>query len=1194
MNNLSQRVWTSSQKNAIESTGGSVLVSAAAGSGKTSVLTERVIKKVTNKSNPTDINNFLIVTFTNLAAQEMKSRISARLSQMITQNPSDLNLQRQKNLLKITQIGTIHKFCLNLVKENFYKLGMPPKFKIIKENELKTIKFKSMENTLNHFFDENSPAFKKVADLFSDEKNDNKLSNVIEQIYYFTRSLPFPEKWMQEKLDMYNPKNNAASIWESFVFEHAIQVMAELLEILNSAVALSKSNDITDKAYTKTLQDDINNINNALNTAKTKNLENTSQALNNIAFGTLKPIRDKTIAAEKQIIQEKRGIVKVSIKKLLDYFEFGTKNTKEDTKIIHEILSQTFKAVKYYADEIESMKLLKNAVDFSDLEHKTIELLTEEHDGKIVQSDLAKEISKKFTEVMVDEYQDINEVQSTIFKMITNGEKNIFMVGDVKQSIYGFRKSRPQIFLDKNSKYTLFDSQNPKYPAKILLGNNFRSSKKIIDGINFIFENLMSKKTAEIDYTEDERLIPGLNENDDKNTESAISIKILDDPESSDEAEAYEIAKTIAKMIGEKYQIVEHGNARPVEFKDFCVLLRNFSSHADVYAKVLYECGIPTYAESNEKFLGTTEIMNILSFLSAINNPLDDISLIASMVGPIFQFEMDKIADIRATDKNNGFYFNLKNFSENNPQNLKIKNFLDTLEHYRTLSTIMPCDELIEIIYSETGYFAICGSEKDGKLKKANLMAFLEYAGNFEKEYHNGLSGFLSLIREIKDKGEDLPAANISTEPENTVKILSVHKSKGLEFPVCILAGCSKKFKTDKSQIMIHPELGIGFKLKNQDGTIIRDNLIRKAISLKNKEENIAEEMRILYVALTRAKQKLILVASLNKVSSSIITKLASVDITKAISPFIIQTSSSFFDWILLCISKSNLRNKLCSAAEIPEFISQNPTKETLDWSIDVINSADDELTETTESSEQESEIKNNEEQENIIIDKVFLDTLNSRLEFNYSDTELSALPVKVSASELAGEEMAEKYIASSRPEFMNQKGITPLTRGNAMHKFVCYSDLKNLTFENAMQQAKSLKQRRFLTEREFNALNISAIKKFAASDLVKRISKSPKVLREHRFSVQIPASVIFTDLNLKSDRLIMVQGAIDCAFEENGEFVIIDYKTDIADNATEIYQKYEKQLKIYKYALEKIYSKKVKEIGIYSFYLGQYFGNAS
>ena len=1182
------RKWTAEQENAINSTSGSILVSAAAGSGKTSVLVERVIKQITDLDNPIDIDKFLIVTFTKAAAQEMRSRISARLSEMISKNPQNSHLHNQQIMLKCASLGTIHSFCASIIRENFYKLGISPKFRIAEESEISIIKNQAMEKTLNDFYEFQNHDFIYTANLFGNEKNDNSLSLIIEQIYDFTRSLPFPEKWMNNVCKMYeNITSVKDSPWGKIAVNFAKKSFTEVQKILSQIKTISSKNENIQKSYGEAIEKDLSEANSIMESLNIESWDKIAEKITQFSFSKFKPLRCKDCDFEKNVISEKRKYAKNLIENSKKYFTFSELGTINSSKKFKVVTKTLFEVTNYFCEEISYLKTIKNIADYSDLEHWTIKLLSKDTDsGEINPSDIAFEISNRYAEIMVDEYQDINEIQNTIFKLINNNNK-MFCVGDVKQSIYKFRHSKPQIFLGKKSDYRLYSKEENNYPAKIILGKNFRSNPKIIDSINFIFESIMSEEAGEIQYNDEEKLVPGIYKEETQNDECDINFSIIDtsqSQENSDILEADFIAEKITEMIHQKYKVIENGTERPITYSDFCILMRSSNAHAHIYASRLLEQGIPAWSETKEKFLDTSEISNIISILQTINNPVQDIPLISAMMSPIFGFNVDELSEIRESDRNNLFYFAVKKSSENGIK--KCTDFLEKINYWRKISCTVPCGELIEFIYQDTDYPALCLAKAKGEVKKANLELLVQYAEKFENQYHKGLSGFLDYIENIRQKKSDLEPASISSEYENTVKIMSIHKSKGLEFPVCIVAGCGKKFNFDKNKVIINSDFGPAMKLKNDEGTLQFDNLMRKAVFSQNQNEDISEEMRIFYVALTRAKQKLFLIASIKEPTKIIEKSLILTQDTDNISAFEVKNSSSFASWIILCMCQSTLRNKLCNIMNLNEYISEKNSKH-LNWDINLI-SPEPECSETLDNYEECAETQNSVEN----FDAAWRQIINDRFDFVYPYKEFINLPLKISASMMNQSGDWEQYTANSKPSFASEKNFTPAQKGTALHKFMCFANFKRATLNGVKSEINYLLSEEFLTVKESESLNVTQIQKFINSPLAKRILQSKKVLREQRFSVKIPPELLNKHAISEkiSDTFVVMQGALDCAFQENGKYVIVDYKTDKTENIKDLYEKYSTQLNLYKYALEKISEIKVKELIIYSFYLNESF----
>lgn len=1205
--NVLSRNWTQEQQNAIKATGGAILVSAAAGSGKTSVLVQRIIEQIVNPKNKIDIDDFLIVTFTKAAAQEMKNRIFVELSNIALKNPNDFNIQRQLMRLKYANIGTIHSFCSKMVKENFYKLGISPNFKIIEDEQSFEYKELAIKNTFNYFYSLNDKKFEKVLDVLSKEKNDFSLKKIIFQIYNFISSLAFPEKWMDERnKDMESAiKDIKSSKHVKTILENTKEKLefskhlnSEILEIVNSDEDIKKS-------CIETIEDDkriIMEIMSVLNSEESY-WDDISNYIKSVSFKRFCSTRNKEKAYLNKIIKFKRDYIKNNIKGFIDDFSFTEDEIVEHFKEIYDLQKTLFSIVEYFSKEYSTLKTAKNVLEFCDLERFALKLLCEYSDDKVVKSKTANDISEKFQEIVIDEYQDINELQDMIFKLVSKDRKNIFAVGDIKQCIYSFRNSNPKIFSEKKDSYEIYNPNKEKYPAKIILSKNFRSKSGIINFVNYIFENIMSKKVGEVDYGSEEKLNIGVNYSEIFNKDDAdVVFKMIDvDKQDGLKSEAREISKLITKMIAEGYQIYENGKLRAVTYNDFCILLRSANKNCNIYSQEFLENGIPFWSENKENFLKTSEIATILSILQVVNNPMQDIPLISSMLTPIFRFNIDEISGIRYIDINVPLYFAIKKSAE--AGNVKSKIFIEKIDLYRKMSNTMPCNEFIDYIYSETDYPAIVLSQKNGNVKKSNLIAFSEHAKKYEKQYKGGLSGFLKFIDTLKNSDLDLSPANRSSKNENTVKIMSIHKSKGLEFPICILAGCSKKFVNDTDSLMINKDLGVGMKLKSIDGTLKIDNIVRKSVVLKNSIQDLSEELRVLYVALTRAKQKLIIVSSDENILEKIDKKTSLLYGFQKINSSVVRDSKSFLDLFSLCFSKSNIENFLdvFSGIGFGAHLRKIRLKLDKDCSIDLeyINSCienenihnelkNEHFDLMSDTHEKIHELRLNINQKNIY------QNIKKRLEFKYPFKDFSSVPMRVSASIVSHLDNIGNFIANSKPSFLYKNSTSGVDVGNATHKFMYYANFEKISKYGVKKEIDFLYNGGFLNKSECHALCIQSLENFVNSNLFDRILNSEKVIREHRFSVKITPEFLSNDFDFKNVKenenkdFIVLQGAVDCAFLENDKYVLVDYKTDRISDISELFYKYNKQVELYKYALKISENIDVKETILYSFSLGE------
>lgn len=1171
-----KRCWTDEQKNAILAKNGAVLVSAAAGSGKTAVLVERVIRILTDKSTPCDVDKLLVVTFTKAAAAEMKERINARISEMLISEPENKNLQRQQLMLSSAHISTIHSFCNELIRENFYKLNMSPEFRIADENEMLILKNEVIQAVLEEKYKESSRKFLNLVEAFSSSRDDQKLISTVLTLYDFIRSHPFPQKWLVDKLKFYDDKQNLnENIFVQVLFDYARMAVIHCLQLTENSVKMIQEIEKIKLAYEETLLYDKELLNELKSTLENKNWNEISRALKIIKFVALKRLVGYSDDPVKLKVIQNRKDVKEIIKNLTRLFFQSEEQCFEDLKTLRQIISELFELVKDFEERLDLAKNEKNVVDFGDLEHLTLKLLVCKTENGFEKTEIARSLSQQFEFVMVDEYQDTNEAQDLIFRSISDDERNLFVVGDVKQSIYGFRQAMPEIFLRRKQKYKLFDANKEIYPAKIILDKNFRSRKGILGATNFIFSQLMSNSIGEIEYNQEEKLSFGASY-DEKN-DSDVEIKILDISESEDDGmnvlEARCIAKIIAQMIGENYEIKSENVVRPVTYGDFCILLRSTNKHAADFVKELELCGIPSWSDTSNSFFGTAEISTILSLLKIIDNPIQDIPLLAVLVSPIFGFTPDDLSEIRVTDKEVPLYFALKKQAKLGDK--KCRNFLLEIDNYRRLAATLPSDKLIQQIYDKTGYTAVVQAMKEGQLRLNNLRLLIEYARNYEASGYKGLTGFIRFVSRLEEQKADIAASNSISEGANVVKIMSIHRSKGLEFPICILANCSRKFNKDVGDILLHPDLGPGIKLLDYENMRKYTTFQRDAIKLDIDKKALSEELRVLYVAMTRAKEKLIMLTSLRNPESTLNRLSAQVTQKTAISPYVVGAANSFSDWILMCALRHPNGAQLREiAGTLPEIVLSDAT----DLKIEILKP------------EEISEVEDKQTQQALgeIIDEELLDKINSRLNYVYKFDELARIPPKVTVSDLVSKNNREiKFDFAKKPAFLSEESLNSAQKGSAMHAFMQFADFKKAKI-NLESEIKSLLERGFVSKEQCEVLNRMQITTFLKSNLCERILASKNVSREFRFAMNINAFEVVFDIKPEfSNEKIMLQGAIDCVFEEKDNLIVVDYKTDKIISSETLKKQYAQQLELYARALRECTGKIVKEKVLYSFYTG-------
>ena len=1183
---MPKTIWTQNQQNAINSRNGTILVSAAAGSGKTAVLVERVIKRLTDKINPCSADKLLIVTFTNAATEELKKRISKKLSEMIENNPFDINLKRQQILLRRANIGTIHSFCNNIVKDNFYRLNISPNFKISENGEISVLKTKAMSYLMDEFYNKNDDIFLELVDTLSQEKNDSALTDTIEDIYNFIRAFPFEETWFKEKSDLYL-YSNKTDVADTAFGKIIIQYTKECLDFIillakNSLEIISKDPNML-KAYSKNIKNNLSLFQNIYD-----NLDkNWDTVFENISFlkydgsydRKIKEIKDNPY---KPLIDENKELINKTIKKIKSNFLYGSVQNKSTLKKMYPLVQKLFELVTKFSQYLDNLKKEKNIADFNDLEKWTLKLLTVQNDdGSIIKSPFAVEISKKFEEIMIDEYQDTNETQNMIFKMISKDEKNLFIVGDIKQSIYGFRQARPENFIKKKNTYDNYDPNIENYPSKIILDKNFRSTQEIINCVNFIFKHLMSEKTSDISYSQEDHLVfSGTNENQaPDNTSLEIVYGKKDNQNSSGEIiESHHIANLISNMINKKYPVKDKDTTRPIKYSDICILLRSTKNSAKIYSQELNKLGIPCFIDLGENFFDTYEISTILSILKTIDNPIQDIPLIATLMSPIFGFTPDDLSRIRISKKEGPIYFAIKELSESG--NKDCEKFMDKINSYRTFAAVMTVHDLINYIYADTGYTEIIRAMPKGNNKLSNLRIFLDFAKKYQNDICKDLSEFLSFIDKlIEKKINPIVSSNITSELSDEVHIMSIHKSKGLEFPVCILAGCSKQFNVDNKKVLMHPNLGISFKLKDQKNIVNFNNLQRQAIKIGLRKQEIAENLRILYVALTRAKQKLIIVSHIENIDEYIkkMTKLN--DINKDISPYIIKNCNCFLDWIILCALKTKSGKKLYEKIDKIPTYAENSISNIFDINLSYAGNNKIIKNETEK-----------EKKENLTIDNTLIDKIKERFNFVYPYSDLNIMPLKITATNLLKKDTWKESIASSRPAFMSRVNISPSERGTILHNFMYFADY-NKAASNIDKYLSYMVTQGIMTQNEINIINKNSIQNFFNSSIGQKILKTKKLYREYRFTVNYTGEneILLQNICNQEETPILI-GSIDCVFEDdNGEYIILDYKTDKTDDIHELSKKYSRQLNIYKNAFEKCENAKVKELIIYSFHLNSF-----
>lgn len=1179
------RQWTHQQHNAIYATKGSVLVSAAAGSGKTAVLVERVIKMITREDCPLDVDRLLIVTFTRAAAAEMRERIALALDSLLNNDPYNAHLLRQKQLLYNANISTIDSFCSNIVREYFHCLNISRDFRVADTSELDILSAQALETAFEKFYKSDSSDFISLVDAFSSKNGDEKLRQTVLKVAEFLSTQPFPEKWLDNMLQNYTQKPAADTIWGKIITNNAFSGIEYAISLTQSSLERIKEDEKLQSALSEKLSEDLAFLSTLKQKMKNCSWNETADFIQSYTPSRLSTPRGYKDNPIKVSVALNRDEVKATIKKLQAGFSWNESEISLEISELFALVSTLFELVKTYMSEYTALKNKKNLLSFADIESLAVNLLAVPDDENgYIKTTQAEEIANRFDAVMVDEFQDVNDIQDLIFKCVSKDEANLFVVGDVKQSIYGFRQAKPEIFINRKNLYNKFNDENPNYPATIVLDKNFRSRKEVCNAVNFIFKNLMTQDTAKMDYTEEEYLNVGATypKSTDSNFEIALIEKNSFDGYDSDEIEAYYIANKIHRMIAEGYKIKDGNNMRPVTYGDFAVIMRSPGTKAMKYVNTLISCGIPAYSETKESFFDALEIKIMLNLLRVIDNPTLDIPLLSVMCSPIYGFTPDELAILRADNRRTSLYFAVKQFAK---VNQKAERFINELNSMREFSYICSVDQLISHIYELTSFKAVSLAVSGNELAVKNLNLLRDYARSYEANGYKALSDFISFIDKLIANGSSLSASVVGEGTDiNSVRVLSIHASKGLEYPVCFIADTAHQFnKSDlKSDILIDSHAGLGIRKKS--GLLKYGTFPHFAVGIELEENEIAEELRVLYVALTRAKEKLIVVSS-QKDTDKYLNKLYSkLSLDRYIMPYSVSGCNSISDWVCICALAHPSLNALKQQI-IPSAVMLEHNEDLLDWKFNIITNKDLEI------KQYDTVPQFNADSIDFEVDDFdYAKLLQKNLDFKYVNSEILNLPQKVTASNIAHEQnndYFEKIL--SKPSFIKSETSSSVERGTAHHKLLQYCDFKSA--QNSIDDEISrLVSCNILTREQADCIDKAALSRFFASSLMQRITKSQFVMREERFTAKLRPSLIFDEYkNITTDKKVIIQGAVDLAFEENGELVILDYKTDRVGDIQKLGQLYAKQLLLYKEALEQSTEMPVKECILYSVHLNEY-----
>lgn len=1184
--------WTKEQQQVITLRNRNLLVSAAAGSGKTAVLVERIVQKVLDGQHPVDIDRMLIVTFTKAAAAEMRERVSQAIEKRLDAQPDNSRLQRQATLVHNAQITTIDSFCLYVVRNYFQTIGLEPSFRIADPGELELLKADVAKEVMEQHYVEKEEGFLRLADCYATAKSDDALVEFMLRLYDFSQSYPWPAQWLSSLPDAYRMSGRLdEQAWMKGLLRYLGYLMSDLKRQAEYAALLCSDGD-GPQMYLEAVQDDLAQLEQL---CLCSSYEEYSWCFLQLSFKKLGVNRKYEGSKEKQ--EQVKGIRKTVKEALLkiqeSYFYQDLQKMQSDIEnILPDVealaaLAQSF--TEAYAQKKEERKVL----DFSDIEHFALNILIDESTKEPTAA--ARELREMFEEIMIDEYQDSNYVQETILKAVSReerGEYNIFMVGDVKQSIYRFRLARPELFMEKYKAYTSEESSR----QKICLHKNFRSRTQVVDSINRIFYKIMHQDLGNVEYDEQAALYAGAAYPEPEKPGMFQSELLLAQAsqEELDEAGLKNGQEMEARMVAARIreltatQLVkdqDSGGLRRVHYRDIVILLRSITGWADTFLKVLSEAGIPAHTTSQAGYFAAVEIQTVLSMLSILDNPLQDIPAAAVLASPIAGMSGEELAKIRAASKEHFYFLALEEYAQYGEGSLREKAaaFLELYERLRRLTPYTPIHKLIRIVLQETGYAAYIQAMPSGSKRAANLDMLLEKAVAYEQTSYKGLFHFVRYIEKLKKYEIDFGEADITSENEDVVRIMSIHKSKGLEFPVVFVSGMGKQFnKQDiRSRMILHPEYGIGLDSIDTEKRIRRPGFIKKILENEIGIENQGEELRVLYVALTRAKEKLIMTASVKEEPGG--GQPSCMPGSGPMDYFSRYRAASYLDWVYPCAAADGAL-----------------------YAIRLYRTGDLALQEAVEAAAgrlDEMQVKTLYR----TADRALYQKLDEKLSWSYPYASDTDLKTKISVTELKRRQAMvleedtppqEEWFAKERenlvPAFLrsqDRQEVFGALRGSAVHKvmeevdFVQSINSSDRTADIRMQMEHMLTEGRITKEMK-ELVRPGMLGRFLNTPLASRMAKAQQqgeLYKEQPFVMGIPASMVYEG---GSRELVLIQGIVDVYWVEDGELVILDYKTDAVKKEEQLAQRYQVQLDLYGEALQKATGKKVKEKIIYSFSL--------
>lgn len=1160
---------TPQQKMAVENRGGNLLVSAAAGSGKTKVLVDRLMSYLTDSVNPVNIDDFLIITYTKAAAAELRSKISDKLSAYIAQHPENRHMQQQIRRLHMAKISTVHSFCADILREYAYKLDISADFRIAEENECQEMMYHCLQELLDEAYRTSidNASFRCFIDTQGLGRDDRQIPEIILQLHSSALCHLNPDNWYDwclsaAKVD--GLTDASETIWGSYLINDLKEYLQMQIEALENCITAASAVSGMEKpvALLSATVADLRSLYGC-------NTWNHIATHPEISYGTLtfkKDVKGTQLAEQIKAIRKncKDGLAK-KLRSFSDTSEIVLQHLQTAAIAAEGLID----LAKTFGERYTKIKRNRRVLDFSDVEQKTLDLLFGKSRNNLTV--VAEEVGSRFCEIMVDEYQDSNEVQDAIFSALTKKRHNCFMVGDVKQSIYQFRLADPDIFLKKYDTFAPAETAQRGEGRKIILSSNFRSSAGVISAVNDIFTACMSRKVGGLEYGEEEMLREGIPHI--PIGEREVSLYAIDVKEDTYQEESAFVAQKIQSLLSGNHLIREGDSLRPITADDIVILLRSPGSVGEEFRYALETIGISCTMGSDLNLLETEEIQTLHSILQTIANPLQDIPLIASLASPLFGFSADDLAKIRDSNRHAVFY---KALEEKHSD--KTDTFINLLTELRYDARFLTVTELIQQIFLKTNMLSIYGAMECGERKLENLQSFYQIASDYESNGYKDLSHFLDQLSAMEETGLRIAGS----VPTNAVRIMSIHKSKGLEFPVVFLCGLSRSFNTSdiQKQVLCHKKLGLGLTSTNTEQRVRFPTIAKRAIAAKISEDTISEELRVLYVALTRARDRLIMTYAGSKLADRIKDIAHRLDYSPR--QLLMSHVSCPGTWVLAAALRRIEAGELFHIGDRPDcvFISEHP------WDIHVVNV--------------EPLITTGETHDTTVreISSEIIERIHTGLNFKYPYSEAVQIPSKLTATQLKGrikDHEAAEFTADTQKHAFDFR--SPLKQGhknrgteygNALHSIMQYLNFDCCHCVEAIQDdIVRMVSAGLITQEQAEIIDVVTIFNFFQTELGKKLCSSTQILREFKFSILVNADTYYSGIH--NDQ-ILLQGVVDCALIEDCGITIIDFKSDFIteNNLQEKIHQYSEQIKTYANALSRIYQKPIIAAYLYFFSSGQ------